>query len=181
MYFNIIIKPCVKKDYILIFVIFFLQTSKKISFDVLKQKTRILSHTKVTTIYRNPEKRKEDLPMNEIPKNPQTPIVSQQSQAQVQKAEQVKTDATSDVQQPVQQEVQKKEINEIPDNPMDRSTVKVDNLENDIKVFAANPELAKRALDVAELAEKKYAEAGIEQPELKALAVGKAFVEEFQK
>ena len=30
--------------------------------------------------------------MNEIPKNPQTPIVSQQSQAQVQKAEQVKAD-----------------------------------------------------------------------------------------
>ncbi len=119
--------------------------------------------------------------MNEIPKNPQTPIVSQQSQAQVQKAEQVKADVASDVQQPIQQETQKKEINEIPDNPVDRSTVKVDNLENDIKVFAANPELAKRALDVAELAEKKYAEAGIEQPELKALAVGKAFVEEFQK
>lgn len=119
--------------------------------------------------------------MNEIPKNAQSPIISQQSQAQVQKTEQVKPETAQDNQQPVQPEVQTKEINEIPDNPVDRSTVKVDNLENDIKVFAANPELAKRALDVAELAEKKYAEAGIEQPELKALAVGKAFVEEFQK
>ncbi len=119
--------------------------------------------------------------MTEIPKNPQSPIISQQAQPQVQKTEYIKPEASQDVQQSVQPEAQTKEINEIPDNPVDRSTVKVDNLENDIKVFAANPELAKRALDVAELAEKKYAEAGVEQPELKALAVGKAFVEEFQK
>ena len=59
--------------------------------------------------------------------------------------------------------------------------MKVDNLENDLKIFAANPELAQKALEVAEVAEKRYAEAGIEQPELKALAVGKAFVDEFQK
>ena len=54
-------------------------------------------------------------------------------------------------------------------------------MENDLKIFAANPELAQKALEVAELAEKRYVDAGIEQPELKALAVGKAFVEEFQK
>ena len=56
-----------------------------------------------------------------------------------------------------------------------------DNLENDIKVFAQNPELAAKALEVAELAEKKYAAAGMEDASLKALAVSKAFVEEFQK
>ena len=119
--------------------------------------------------------------MNEIPKNAQAPSIPQQTQTQVQKPEQVKQDVVQDTQSPQQTEVKTKEINEIPDNPAARTTVKVDNLENDIKVFAANPELAKRALDVAELAEEKYAEAGIEEPELKALAVGKASVEEFQK
>ena len=74
-----------------------------------------------------------------------------------------------------------KEINEIPENPADRSTIKADNLENDLKVFTSNPELAKKALEVVELAEKRYADAGVENPELKALNVGKAFVEEFQK
>lgn len=120
--------------------------------------------------------------MNEISKNAQGPSIPQQAQAQVQKTEQVKVDTVQDNQNSQPADVQtKKEIKEIPENPADRSAVKVDNLENDIKVFAANPELAKRALDVAELAEKRYAEAGVENPELKALAVGKAFVEEFQK
>ena len=50
-----------------------------------------------------------------------------------------------------------------------------------MRVFAANPELAEKAMEVADLAEKKYEAAGIENPELKALNVGKAFVEEFQK
>ena len=77
--------------------------------------------------------------------------------------------------------MQPREIKEIPENPADRSTIKVDNLENDLKIFAANPELAQKALEVAEVAERRYADAGVEQPELKALAVGKAFVEEFQK
>lgn len=112
--------------------------------------------------------------MNEIPKN--NPNIPQQ----VQKVETVKLD--TNVEQPVvAQEIQTKEINEIPENPADRSTVKVDNLENDIKVFAANPELAQKALEIAELAEKRYEEAGVENPELKALAVSRAFVEEFQK
>ncbi len=119
--------------------------------------------------------------MNEIPKNSQGPNIPPQTQSQVQKTDAVKTDNLQDAQAVQESDVPKKEINEIPDNPADRSAVKVDNLENDIKIFASNPELAKRALDVAELAEKKYAEAGVEQPELKALAVGKAFVEEFQK
>ena len=119
--------------------------------------------------------------MNEIPKNAQGPSIPQQAQAQVQKAEQVKQETVQDVESAQQPEAQAKEIKDIPDNPADRSAVKVDNLENDIKVFAANPELAKQALDIAELAEKKYAQAGIEHPELKALAVSKAFVEEFQK
>ena len=112
--------------------------------------------------------------MNEIPKN--SPNIPQQPQ----KVEQVKVETA---QEPVQQQVaetQTKEIKEIPENPADRTAVKVDNLENDIKLFAANPELAQKALEIAELAEKRYTEAGIENPEVKALAIGKAFVEEFQ-
>lgn len=112
--------------------------------------------------------------MNEIPKN--TPAIPQQPQ----KVEPVKVETVQE-QQPVAAEAQAKEIKEIPENPADRSAVKVDNLENDIKVFASNPELAAKALEVAELAEKRYAEAGIENAEVKALAVSKAFVEEFQK
>lgn len=119
--------------------------------------------------------------MNEIPKNAQGPSIPQQAQAQVQKTEQVKQETVQDVLAAQQPEVQAKEIKDIPDNPADRSAVKIDNLENDIKIFAANPELAKQALDIAELAEKKYEAAGIEHPELKALAVSRAFVEEFQK
>ncbi len=117
--------------------------------------------------------------MNEIPKNAQGQSIPQQTQAQ--KVEQVKTEAVQDAKPTSSAEVQTKEIKEIPENPADRSAVKVDNLENDIKVFASNPELAKQALDVAELAEKRYEAAGLENPELRALAVGKAFVEEFQK
>lgn len=112
--------------------------------------------------------------MNEIPKN--TPAIPQQPQ----KVEPVKAEQVQEtVQQPAVET--KKEINEIPENPADRSAVKVDNLENDIKVFASNPELAAKALEVAELAEKRYSEAGVENSEVKALAVGKAFVDEFQK
>ncbi len=115
--------------------------------------------------------------MNEIPKNSQGTNIPPQAP----KIEQIKNETAQDVQLVKQPEVQNKEINEIPENPADRSAVKVDNLENDIKVFAANPELAAKALEVTELAEKKYAAAGVEHPELKALAVGKAFVDEFQK
>lgn len=114
--------------------------------------------------------------MNEIPKNAQGPSIPQQTP----KIDQVKTETVEALPQG-QVDAQSKEIKEILENPADRSAVKVDNLENDLKVFAANPELAQKALEVAELAEKRYADAGIEQPELKALAVGKAFVEEFQK
>ena len=112
--------------------------------------------------------------MNEIPKN--SPSVPQQQKVEPLKAEVI--------QEPVQQlsvETQTKEIKEIPENPADRSAVKIDSLENDMKIFTSNPELASRALEVAELAQKRYADAGVENPELKALAVGKAFVEEFQK
>ena len=119
--------------------------------------------------------------MTEISKNPLN-IPQSTQQAQPAKTEQVKSDAPAEMPQPVPAETSaKKEINEIPENPADRSTVKVDNLENDIKVFAANPELAEKALEIAELAEKRYEDAGLDNPELKALAVGKAFVEEFQK
>ena len=114
--------------------------------------------------------------MNEIPKNPAS--IAQQPQ----KVEQVKTEP---VQEPVAEQIvaetPAKEITEIPDNPADRSSVKVDNLENDLKVFTSNPELAQKALEVAQLAEKRYADAGVQDAELKALNVGKAFVEEFQK
>lgn len=117
--------------------------------------------------------------MNDIPKNAQGLNIPQQTQ-QTAKVEQVKPEAVeAQTQAPV--DAQSKEIKEIPENPADRSAVKVDNLENDLKVFVANPELAQKALEIAELAEKRYAEEGVEQPELKALAVGKAFVEEFQK
>ena len=113
--------------------------------------------------------------MNEIPKN--SPSIPQQPQ----KIEQVKTEAVQEPEVATAEAPATKEINEIPENPADRSTVKADNLENDLKVFTANPELAGKALEVADLAEKRYAEAGVENPELKALNVGKAFIEEFQK
>ena len=113
--------------------------------------------------------------MNEIPKN--TPAVPQQAQ----KIEQVKLDTVQETNVPQGEVVQAKEINEIPENPADRSVIKADYLENDIKVFAQNPELAAKALEVAELAEKKYADAGVEDASLRALAVAKAFTDEFQK
>lgn len=114
--------------------------------------------------------------MNEIPKN--SPSIPQQPQ----KVEQVKAETVQE-QQPVAPENQKttKEINEIPENPADRTILKADNLENDLKVFTSNPELAEKALEISELAEKRYEAAGVENPQLKALNVGKAFVEEFQK
>ncbi len=115
--------------------------------------------------------------MTEIPKNPTTSIPQQP-----QKVEQIKPEVTEEqVQDVAATDVQAKEITEIQENPADRSAVKVDNLENDIKVFTSNPELAKKALEVAELAEKRYKEDGMEDAELKALNVGKAFIEEFQK
>lgn len=112
--------------------------------------------------------------MNEIPKN--TPSIPQQPQ----KIEQVKPDSIQGIPVPAQ-EVQTKEINEILENPVGRAGVKADNLENDLKLFVQNPELARKALEVAELAEQKYESAGVKDAELKALAVGRAFVEEFQK
>lgn len=113
--------------------------------------------------------------MNEIPKN--SPSIPQQPQ----KIEQVKSEAVQETASTPVETPAAKEIKEIPENPADRSTVKADNLENDLKVFTSNPELAQKAMDVAELAEKRYQDAGVENPELKALNVGKAFVEEFQK
>jgi len=114
--------------------------------------------------------------MNEIPKN--SPSIPQQPQ----KVEQVKAETVQE-QQPVAPENQTttKEITEIPENPADRTILKADNLENDLKVFTSNPELAEKALEISELAEKRYEAAGVENPQLKALNVGKAFVEEFQK
>lgn len=112
--------------------------------------------------------------MNEIPKN--NPAIPQQ----IQKVESVKTESIQDMSEQAAETVQK-EIKEIVENPADRATIKHDNLENDIKIFVANPKLAERALEVAKLAEKRYAEAGIENPEMKALAVSRAFVTEFQK
>lgn len=116
--------------------------------------------------------------MNEIPKN--SPSIPQQPQ-QPQKIEPVKQDAVQEEQTVAEIKPATKEINEIPENPADRTIPKADNLENDLKVFTSNPELAQKALEVAELAEKRYEAAGVENPELKALNVGKAFIEEFQK
>ena len=114
--------------------------------------------------------------MTEI--QPNQPGIPQQPQ----KIEQVKTDVQEPQVQAVVDNTPSKEITEIPENPADRSTVKpADNLEADMKIFTENPELAKKALEVAELAEKRYKDAGVQDAELKALNVGKAFVEEFQK
>ena len=113
--------------------------------------------------------------MNEIPKN--SPSIPQQPQ----KIEPVKQEVAPEQPQPAAEAPATKEINEIPENPADRSILKADNLENDLKIFASNPELAKKALEITELAEKRYEDAGVENPQLKALNVGKAFVEEFQK
>ena len=119
---------------------------------------------------------KEDEIMTEIQKN--TPSIPQQPQ----RVEQVKAETVQESLAVPEIDVQTKEINEIPENPADRSTVKpADNLENDLKIYTSNPELAKKALEISELAEKNYSAAGIQDAELKALNVGKAFVEEFQK
>lgn len=112
--------------------------------------------------------------MNEISKN--APSIPQQKT----KVEQVKTEpvlepaVTAD-------DVQVREIKEIPENPADRTSVRVDNIERDIALFVSNPKLAAMAMDIAGLAEKKYTEQNVEFPEIKALAVGRAFIEEFQK
>ena len=115
--------------------------------------------------------------MTEIPKNPTS--IPQQPQ----KVEPVKVPENKAEEKPVAEiaEPQNKEITEIQDNPADRSAVKVDNLENDMKIYAANPELAQKAIEIAQLAEQRYQAAGIEDAELKALNVGKAFIDEFQR
>lgn len=112
--------------------------------------------------------------MNEIPKN--SVAIPQQPQ----KIEPVKPEVITET-APQAEEVQTKEITEIPENPANRAGITADNLENDIKVFTQNPELASKALEVAELAEKRYLEAGVPDAQLKALAVSKVFVDEFQK
>lgn len=113
--------------------------------------------------------------MNEIQKT--TPGVAQQPQ----QIEQVKPEAPVEAQVPVAQETpQTKEINEIPDNPADRSVVKADTLENDLKTFVDNPELAQKAMEIGELAAQRYTEAGVENPQEKALQVAQAFVQEFK-
>lgn len=123
---------------------------------------------------------KEDQIMTEIPKNltsiPQQPQQSQKVE-QVKALENSADEQTAEVSEPQTT----KEITEIKENPADRSGIKVDNIENDIKIYASNPELAEKALEVIELAEKRYEAAGVEDAELKALNVGKAFIDEFQK
>lgn len=115
----------------------------------------------------------EDVKMNnEIPKNTLNIASSvQKSEALVPKSDSV----------PAVEPAKTKEINEIPENPADRASIKADNLENDIKTFVSNPELIDKALAITELAAKNYADAGIKDAELKALAVGKAFADEFQR
>jgi len=113
--------------------------------------------------------------MNEIQKN--SPSIPQQPQ----KIEQVKAEPVQEVNAVPETVDAGREITEIPENPADRSTVKADNLENDIKIYTSNPELAKVSMEITDLAAKKYSQAGVKDPELKALNVGKAFVEEFQK
>jgi hypothetical protein len=113
--------------------------------------------------------------MNEIQKT--TPGVAQQPQ----QIEQVKTEVPQEVQAPVAETVQpEKEIKEIPDNPADRSVVKPDNLETDLQVLNDNPKLVQAAIEVGDLAAKKYAEAGVENPEEEAARVADAFVKEFK-
>ena len=71
--------------------------------------------------------------MNEIPKNPQGSSIPQQPQTQ--KIDQVKPEAVQDTTQAPSAVVQTKEIKEIPENPADRSAIKVDNLDNDTTAF----------------------------------------------
>lgn len=114
--------------------------------------------------------------MNEIPKSGSG--IPQQTQ----KIEQVKPEVSQEIdQQPFAEAQVSKEIKEITENPADRSAVKVDNLENDMKVFAKNPELAEKAMQVAQIAEQKAAQNGEADPVFKGLAVGQAFIEEFKK
>ena len=52
---------------------------------------------------------------------------------------------------------------------------------DELLALSKDKNLAQKALEIADAAEKRYVEAGVADPELKALNVGKAFVEEFQK
>ena len=118
--------------------------------------------------------------MNEIPKNAPTGIPSQPQQSP--KIDAVAHEAVSEqVSETTQDQVPFKGINEIPDNPADRSRVKADNLESDLRVFSNNPVLVQKALAVSDAAEKRYSNSGVADPAFKGLAVGKAFVDEFQK
>ena len=115
--------------------------------------------------------------MNEIQKT--TPGVGQQTSPQI---EPVKQDAPQEVQAPVAETVQpEKEIKQIPDNVADRSVVKSDNIEGDVKKFVNNPKLAEAAMAVGELAANKYAEVGVENPDERGAQVAAAFMEEFGK
>lgn len=114
--------------------------------------------------------------MNEIQKT--TPGVGQQTSPQI---EPVKTEVPQEVQAPVAETApQEKEIKEIPDNVADRSVVKPDNLETDLQTLTDNPQLVEAAMAVGDLAAKKYAEAGAQNPEEMGTQVAVAFVKEFK-
>ena len=115
--------------------------------------------------------------MNEIQKT--TPGVGQQTSPQI---EPVKQETSKEVQTPVAETTPpQKEINEIPDDPANRSVVKTDNLEADVDRVVKDPKLAEAAMAVGELAAKSYAEAGVKNPEEKGAQVAAAFMDEFGK
>ena len=55
------------------------------------------------------------------------------------------------------------------------------NIEDDLKQFVQNPQLCKQAMEVGDLAQKKYEAKGDAEAPLKALNVSKAFTDEFAK
>ena len=89
------------------------------------------------------------------------------------------------VQQPIEQpvkEMTQKDLGNVPAAAIGQSQVQVippDSLGEDLKTFAANPELVRKSLAVGEKAEENFKKRGVEEANLKALNVEKAFTDEF--
>lgn len=116
--------------------------------------------------------------MTEI--NPQKGLPVQSSVTRKETKQQEATLQMS-VEQPAK-EMTQKDLGNVPAAAIGQSQVQVippDSLEEDLKTFAANPELVKKSLAVGEKAEENFKKLGIEEANLKALNVEKAFIEEF--
>ena len=95
------------------------------------------------------------------------------------------TTQKENTQQPIEhpvKEMTQKDLGNVPAAAVGLSQVQVippDSLEEDLKTFAANSELVRKSLAVGEKAEENFKTRGIEEANLKALNVEKAFIEEF--